>query len=101
VTLEEIQEYALVLARKKRLPQDILLLAVESLPITVVERETYARFLPEARRRISRRDPDDVDVLALTLHLQIPLWSNDHDFRNCHVELLTTETLLRRLGIIA
>lgn len=101
VTLEEVQEYALVLARKKRLPQDVLLLAVESLPATVVERETYARSLSEARGRISRRDPDDVDVLALALHVQIPLWSNDHDFRNCGVELLTTAALLRRLGIIA
>ena len=40
------------------------------------------------------------DLLAVALHLQLPVWSNDKDFEGLAVDLFTTERLLRRLGII-
>jgi len=43
VTLTEVQEYAAQLAAKKRLSQDVVLLAVASLPVSVVERATYEK----------------------------------------------------------
>jgi predicted nucleic acid-binding protein len=101
VTLaEEVEEYAAVLAKKRRLPTDLLLLAVTSLPVTIVDRAAYANSLSEARRRIGRRDPDDVDILALAIQFQIPVWSNDRDFEDCGVQLYTTEDLLRKLGML-
>jgi predicted nucleic acid-binding protein len=101
VTLaEEVEEYAAVLAKKRRLPTDLLLLAVTSLPVTIVDRAAYANSLSEARRRIGRRDPDDVDILALVIQFQIPVWSNDRDFEDCGVQLYTTEDLLRKLGML-
>ncbi|MCU1304382.1 MAG: PilT protein domain protein [Candidatus Sulfotelmatobacter sp.] len=99
-TFAEVEEYTMVLARRKRLPSDILLLAVAALPVTVVSRTRYAKRLPEAVKRIGRRDPDDVDLLALALQFEIPIWSNDKDFEGLHVDLFTTERLLRQLGII-
>lgn len=96
----EVEEYASVLARKRHLSLDFLLLALGSLPVTVVERVEYAPVLAEAKRRIGRRDPDDVEVLALVLHLKLPLWSNDRDFENTGIELFTTQHVLRRLGFI-
>ena len=99
-TLAEGQEYAPVLAEKKRLPADIVLLAIAALPVTVVAHATYARRLSEALNRIGRRDPDDAELLALALHLRVPVWSNDRDFERTEVEVLTTEDLLRKLGII-
>ncbi|HWJ48713.1 MAG TPA: PIN domain-containing protein [Candidatus Udaeobacter sp.] len=98
--LAEVEEYALLLAQKKRLRGDLVLLAVASLPITVMEPADYSKSLPEAMRRIGRRDPDDADLLALALHHKIPIWSNDRDFEKLRVELFTTEDLLRHLGII-
>ena len=101
VTLaEEVEEYAAVPAKKRRLPTDLLLLAVTSLPVTIVDRAAYANSLSEARRRIGRRDPDDVDILALAIQFQIPVWSNDRDFEDCGVQLYTTEDLLRKLGML-
>ncbi len=97
-TLGEVQEYASTLARKKRLPLDVLLLALAALPVIVVERADYERKVSEAARRLGGRDPDDVDVLALALHLGVPVWSND-DFREAGVEWFTTATLLKRLGV--
>jgi predicted nucleic acid-binding protein len=80
-TLAEVREYAPQLARKKRLPVDVVLLAAATLPVTTVARGEYTSSLPEARKRIGRRDPDDVEILALALHLGLPVWSNDNDFR--------------------
>ncbi|HUE53579.1 MAG TPA: PIN domain-containing protein [Terriglobales bacterium] len=98
--LAEVQEYALILAWKKRLSIDLVLLAVASFPVTIVRRETYANSISEAKRRIGRRDPDDVEILALALHFQIPMWSNDKDFEDAGVEWYTTEDLLRKLGML-
>ena len=97
-TFAELQEYAVILARKKRLSLDTLLLAMAALPVTVVEEAVYAMALPQARKLISQRDPDDVHVLALTLHMGLPLWSNDKDFEGTGVERYTTAELLHKLG---
>lgn len=94
-TLAEVEEYVSILAVKKRLRIDLLLLAVAALPVTVVQRADYSERLAEAMRRIGRRDPDDADLLALALQFRVPIWSNDRDFEKLDVELFTTEDLLR------
>jgi predicted nucleic acid-binding protein len=99
-TIAEVEEYVGVLAKKRSVPVDVLTLAAASLPVTVVERAAYAKRLPEALRQIGHRDPDDAELLALALHLKIPVWSNDKDFKSARVELFNTEALLRRLGVI-
>jgi predicted nucleic acid-binding protein len=96
-TLAEVQEYASHLAAKKRLSKGVVLLAVASLPVRVVEREAYEKSIPDAKRRIGRRDPDDVEILALALHAGAPIWSNDNDFEGTGVEWFTTAALLARL----
>jgi predicted nucleic acid-binding protein len=96
---DEVLEYLPSLATKKRLELDTLLLAFAALPVTVVERSEYESKLPEAKRRIGRRDPDDVHVLALALKLKVAVWSNDSDFDASGVEWHTTAELLKMLGI--
>jgi predicted nucleic acid-binding protein len=96
---DEVFEYLPSLARKKRLELDTLLLACAALPVTVVERSEYQSKLSAARRRIGKRDPDDVDVLALALAFDLPVWSNDNDFEKTGVEWHTTAELLKMLGI--
>jgi predicted nucleic acid-binding protein len=96
--LDEVQEYASQLATKKRLPVDVVLLAVASLPVTIVEQAVYKARIPEAKRRIGRRDPDDVEMVALALHHGIPVWSSDNDFAGAGLEWYTTAELLAKLG---
>jgi predicted nucleic acid-binding protein len=55
--------------------------------------------MAEARKLIGGRDPDDIGILALTLFMKIPLWSNDNDFEGCGIERLTTAEILSKLGI--
>lgn len=69
---------------------DTVLLAVAALPVRIMERADYATGIREAAERIGRRDPDDVDTLALALTLRWPIWSNDNDFENAGVEWYTT-----------
>ena len=98
-TFAEVQEYAVVLARRRRLPLDTLLLAMAALPVSVVERTVYASALPQARKLIAQRDPDDVDILALALHMSLPVWSNDNDFEETGIQWYTTAELLQKLGV--
>ena len=96
-TLGEVQEYLASLARKRRLALDTVLLAAASLPVTVVQRPAYAAKMAEAKRRLGRRDPDDVELLALALSAGVPVWSNVNDFEEADVEGYTTAELLKRL----
>lgn len=98
--LAEVREYAVVLAKKRNLSADILLLAVATLPVTIVEPASYESSLAEAKRRIARRDSDDVEILALAIQRRIPLWSNDNDFEDAGIQWYTTKGLLRELGLL-
>ena len=95
-TLAEVQEYAPALAKNKRRSTDLVLLAVATLPVTALDSSVYARSVAEVRRRIGRRDPNDIDILALALHFGLPLWSNDNDFEVAGIEWHTTADLLAR-----
>ena len=55
--------------------------------------------ISDAEQRIGQRDPDDVDVLGLALHMALPVWTNDNDFEDAGVEWHTTAKLLRVPGI--
>jgi predicted nucleic acid-binding protein len=97
--LDEVHKYLPMLAEKRRLRLDTLLLTLASLPVTVVERSEYQRHVKEATRRMRPRDPNDVDVLALALQLGHAVWSNDNDFEDAGVEWHTTAELLKALGV--
>lgn len=97
--LDEVEEYAVLLARKRRLALDTVLLAVAALPVVVIGRQNYAAKLTRAQRLIGRSDPDDVDTLALAFHLKLPISSNDNDFEDAGVEWHTTAELLSMLRI--
>ena len=100
-TIAEVRKYAALLAEKRRLPADLLFLAGACLPVTVVVPKDYAASMAEAKRRIGRRDPDDVPLLALAIQFGVPVWSNDKDFEGCGVPWLTTEAVLRQLGMLS
>jgi len=98
-TLAEVQEYAAQLAQKKRLPVDVVLLAAATLPVTIVPRSAYVSSLSDARTRIGRRDPDDIELLALALQFDLPVWSNDNDFEDTGIVWYTTAGLLAVLEL--
>jgi hypothetical protein len=46
----EVEEYASILGRKKKLTPETLMLAVASLPVSIVAHEIYAKAIVRARR---------------------------------------------------
>jgi predicted nucleic acid-binding protein len=95
LVLSEVREHLPRLALKLGAVPAFLEYALDLLPLRPYPPRAYRDSIAEARRRVERRDPDDVDVLALTLRLEVPLWSNDRDFEGTGIERLTTAQLLR------
>ena len=73
--------------------------ALAALPIRIYNVRWYRSRIPEARRYLQDRDPDDVALAALALKLQIPIWSNDRDFEGMPIEIYPTAKLLKALGL--
>lgn len=97
-TFAEVQEYAPVLGARRGLTEDRVLLALAALPVSLVPASSYSMQMREARRRMAHRDPDDVELLALAIETELPIWSNDEDFAEGGVPRYTTAELLKLLG---
>jgi predicted nucleic acid-binding protein len=54
----------------------------------------------EAKERIPR-DPDDWHTVALAIHLDAAIWTNDNDFLGCGCPCWTTDTLISHLKRIS
>jgi predicted nucleic acid-binding protein len=98
-TLNEVLEYIPELAKKAKHPIGMVFLQLALLPVEVYDEQFYADMLPEAEKRIAKRDPEDIDLLALALKLDGTVWSNDRDFENIGVKQLTTAQLLSVLKL--
>ena len=96
--IEEVEEYLPYIAKLKKIDEALLQMTLVHLPLTIVEPERYEEKKKEAADRISKRDPDDVDLLALALAWGIPVWSNDNDFEGTGIEWYTTAQLLKKLA---
>jgi predicted nucleic acid-binding protein len=97
--INEVNEYIPKLATKYKLEPETLQIQLKLLPIKVYDKEEYKSFIKRAEERIEKRDPKDVDALALALKLRVPIWSNDKDFQSARIELYNTAELLKKLGL--
>ena len=79
-TLFEVEKYIPTMARKLGCRELDLLREFELLPIVACQPNEFDSYLEAADRLISHRDPKDVMILALTLKLGYPLWTEDRDF---------------------
>ena len=95
--LGEVRGYIPVLSSKTELDPSVLDFLLTLLPLSPYPASVYRRSIPKAKVLIGRRDPGDVDTLALALHLDLPLWTNDRDFEHTGVSLDTTRQLLAQL----
>lgn len=97
--LQEVRDYLPVVARQYDMLPQALEAQLRLLAVRECQPGEYAAKLEAAKRTIAKRDPHDVDLLALALAFAIPVWSNDSDFKDAGVEWYTTARLLRRLEI--
>jgi predicted nucleic acid-binding protein len=97
--LAEVQEYLPSMSEAYGLDLLEVQEALAALPIRLYNVKWYRSRIPEARRYLQDRDPDDVALAALALKLQIPIWSNDRDFEGVPIEIYPTARLLKALGL--
>lgn len=94
-TLSEVEKYLPRFARKLHLPITELETAVQLLPIQTYHKSFYSRQLVAAEKLIGHVDPKDVDILALALHFNCYLWSQDKDFdQSGYTKILKTYQFL-------
>ena len=98
--LEEVRRYLPKLAAKAGLETEIILMDLALLPLRIHSQSFYKEFLEIAEKLIGERDPKDIDLLALTLKLKAPLWTNDRDFEGTGVQFFPTARLLKLLSSI-
>lgn len=96
--ITEVQEYIPSLPQKKGLSRKAMEAVLSLLPIKVFPEDVYAGQIPFALDLIGKRDPDDVELLALALTIGCPIWSNDNDLKDVEeVKVYTTAVMLRQL----
>ncbi len=92
--IEEVNSYIPKMAQKLEVSPAFLHYALDLLPLTVYGVKAYRQSVKKAKIQIAHRDPRDVEVLALTLELARPLWTNDKDFEGTTIQTFTTAELL-------
>ncbi len=94
-TWGEVEEYLPHMGQRYNIPDFLLRRALSVLPVIVKSRAFYRQRMTEAKNRM--RDPEDVDLSALALHLNAPVWTNDNDFKDVGWKMYTTAQLLKAL----
>ena len=95
--VSEVREYIGVIAEKYSLSEEILESQLKLLPLLIYHQKFYADFLDNASKQLAKSDEDDVELLALSLKLKVPVWSNDRHFQHAGVETYSTAKLLKIL----
>ena len=96
-TWDEVRECLPVFQERYHITIEEMDEAIQKAPIHIHPREDYADKLAEAIALVGERDPEDVDVAALALKLNAPLWSHDNIFKDFLLGRCTTAQLLKLL----
>jgi predicted nucleic acid-binding protein len=97
-TLFEVEKYLPNLARHLERPEIEIREQFHLLPVISHQPRDYENHISQAEKLIGGRDPKDVPILALTLQLGYPIWTEDRDFFDLpEITLYRTADLLLRI----
>lgn len=82
VCYQDVRKHLPAILEKRGLPLEPFLAAVDALAGVAIpmEEEIYGIYKTEVARRIQARDIQDWPLIALSLTLNCPLWTEDNDF---------------------
>jgi len=95
-TWNEAMEYLPSFVVRYGVDLEIMMECSEQLDIRIWEKPAYRGQMAEAAAFM--KDPDDVELAALALHLKAPVWSNDNHFKGFPTGRYTTAEILKKLG---
>ena len=100
-TIWEVKKYIPELSNQSGVPASDLLFTFDHFPILSVPSVVYDEKRQQAANLIAHRDPKDVDILALALKFNTPLWTNDRDFQTLsELKIFTTADILEKLAAL-
>ena len=97
--LSELNEHKLELIEKSVVSEEELNLAIYTIlsKVRLIYYSEFNSFLEKAKKICP--DPDDEEYFALSLSLDIPIWSNDKDLKEQNVvKVISTKELIEMLG---
>ena len=98
-TTWEVKKYIPVVSEQTGVAEEEVLFAFDHFPIIAFQPKEYHDKLWAAEMLIGKRDPKDVDILALALKFDFPIWSEDKDFSGIEeIELFRTSDMLNKLS---
>jgi len=79
---QELERHLPQILQKRKFQSDVSSQAIADLAKIVIpiSEEDYIQYKNEAQRRIKARDPNDWQVVALAMHFDCPIWTEDKDF---------------------
>jgi predicted nucleic acid-binding protein len=98
-TWKEVERYLPRFIEMYNIPEANAFISLQTAPVEIKSRQFYEISISKANKLIGKRDPNDVDILALALTLECPLWTNDKDFNDLGLALYPTAKLLKMLGM--
>jgi predicted nucleic acid-binding protein len=95
ICLVEARRYVTALAPSRGLDQAESLGILDWLAsiVEIVDATLYQPHEADARARISARDPDDWPIVAASLLLNCPVWTEDQDFFGSGIATWTTQNI--------
>lgn len=95
-TWDEAMHYLPSFVTRYGVDPEIMKERSEQLDIRIWEKPSYRAQMVKAA--VFMKDPDDVELAALALHLKAPVWSNDNHFKDFPTGRYTTAEILKKLG---
>jgi predicted nucleic acid-binding protein len=96
VCFEDAEKYLPQILKRQGKEQEIAIsesLGALSLIVWPIQEFAYMAFKEEAQQRIAARDPDDWPLVALSLLLRCPIWTEDNDFFGTGVAIWNTQNI--------
>ena len=92
---DDAVKYLPILFAKRNLPSEDALDVLASLTclIQIVDNGLYSLYEAEAKQRIAVRDINDWSIVAVSLMLDCPIWTEDKDFFGTGVATWTSDRI--------
>lgn len=92
---DDAVKYLPILFAKRNLPSEDALdvLATLTCLIQIVDNSLYSLYEAEAKQRIAVRDINDWSIVAVSLMLDCPIWTEDKDFFGTGVATWTSDRI--------
>lgn len=93
VCVQDAEKYLPIIFEKRSIPNGPALTVLSKLKsfLQVVDKNFYQEYEVEAKQRIKARDINDWPVVATSLMLNCPVWTEDQDFFGTGIPTWTTD----------